>query len=347
MFEAVITICAVMAGDPCRAVLLPGYEAASQAQCEANLQSRTPEQNWPEGQTATNPASCMASGSALAVEELRPGVFVHLGAIAEPGSENGGDVSNLGFVIGERAVAVIDSGTTRALGEALYRAIRSRTDLPIAYVILTHMHPDHVFGATILAEAGAQIIGHPSLPRALADRQENYLQSLTTSLGQAAMIGTQSPAIDLLVDGEMQLDLGGKTLSLRTWPIAHSPTDLTVVLEEDGLLFAGDLVFDRHSPALDGSLRGWQNVLDQLESQPLRAVIPGHGGPLLPWPSGMTPMKNYLEILAVETRQALDQGQRLGEAVTVIGQSAAPHWQLFEVFNPRNATVAYTELEWE
>ncbi len=58
-------------------------------------------------------------------------------------------------------------------------------------------------------------------------------------------------------------------------------------------------------------------------------------------------MQRYLDVLAADTRAALDAGQRMGEAIETIAASEEAHWELFEAYNPRNATVAFTELEWE
>lgn len=336
MFEAVVALCAALAGEPCRDALLPGYEAETRAGCAAALTVRPPD---------VPGAFCQVAGAPLPVTEVAPGVFVHEGAVAEPDARNGGDVSNLGFVIGDRAVAVIDSGSAAWMGEALYRAIRAQTDLPVSYVILTHMHPDHVFGAGVFSDA--QVVGHANLSRALADRRENYLQSFARLLGPRYFLGTQSPQVDRGIDGTATLDLGGRVLELRSWPTAHTSSDLTVFDRATATLFAGDLVFDDHIPALDGSLRGWQAVLAELQGMRAARLVPGHGGPVLTWPEGGAGEARYLDVLARDAGAAVTAGERLGEAVGHIAESEAPHWRLFDAFNARNATVAFTELEWE
>ena len=345
MFEALVTLCLAAADVPCRDVLLPGHESAEQSLCEASLSASTAA-DFPD-LAARGPARCAPAEPALSVEEVAPGVFIHMGAIAEPDTENGGDVANLGFVIGARSVAVIDSGTTRAVGESLWRAIRARTDLPVRHLILTHMHPDHVLGASVFAEAGAEIVGAEGLARALLDRQQNYMQSIATLVGPAAFIGTSAPRPDRMVTDWAEIDLGGRALVLRTWPLSHTGTDLTLQDRETGVFFAGDLVFHLHTPALDGSLLGWQEVMADLAALPITRLIPGHGGPVLDWPEGAAPMRRYLDVLEADTRAALDRGDRLAEAVQEIAESERPHWQLFDAYNPRNATAAFTELEWE
>lgn len=358
MFEILVSLC-LAASQPsvegaCRQVLLPGYETADPAACKAALDSLTLAPDWPEGQgmegqkDLQGAQSCVPSGPALDVQEIAPGVFVHSGAVAEPDPLNAGDVSNSGFVIGETSVAVIDAGGSRQVGEKLYRAIRQRTDLPVSHLILTHMHPDHVLGASVFREAGADITGHPALARALEDRAASYLASFGRLIGENAFIGTR-----IILPGHepgtplSDIDLGGRKLRLAIWPLAHSPVDLTVYDEMSGTLFAGDLVFDRHTPALDGSVTGWLKVLDQLETLPVKHLVPGHGAAVLPHPDGLNSTRRYLELLARDSRAAIAAGEPLSTAARHIGSGEAENWALFDLFNPRNATAAYSELEWE
>lgn len=348
MFEAVLTFCLALSGEVCRPVLLPGHEAPDKAGCVAALAADPPMPGASlAGLVAVGAPECRPSGAALAFREVAPGVLVHRGEIAEPDRGNGGDVANIGLVIGARSVAVIDTGSARWMGEAIWRAIRARTDLPVSHLILTHMHPDHVFGATVLAEAGAEVAGHAGLARALADRQANYLESMAALIGPGRLLGTAPPRIDIAVEDRARIDLGGRVLELRAWPAAHTGTDLTVHDRETGLFFAGDLVFDEHMPALDGALRGWQAVLDEIAGEAAAGVVPGHGGPVLPWPDGADDTRRYLGVLADDTRAAIGRGARLSDAVAGIAAAERDRWQLFDAYNARNATVAFTELEWE
>lgn len=337
MFEMVVMLCL---DGACREVLLPGREAATEAACQAQAVDVPV---FPAGTVEGAPV-CREVGAALPVEEVAPGIWVHSGRVEEPSAANAGDISNLAFVIGGTSVAVIDSGYTRAVGESLWRAIRARTDLPVSHVVLTHMHPDHVLGATVFAEAGAQVLGHDALARALADRQESYMESLARLLPPEVWLGTAPPVVDGTAEA---IDLGGRVLRLVAQPVAHTGTDLAVIDDQTGTLIAGDLLFHRHTPALDGSLRGWQGVMAALTGEGFNRVVPGHGDASLPWPEGAAALTRYLDVLAADTKAALDAGEHMGEAVLHIADSERPHWDLFDAFNPRNATVAFTELEWE
>lgn len=335
MFEAVVLTCALLSPDACREALVPGFAAATEADCAARLTA------------AGQEGRCKPAGQPLDVTEVAPGIFVHLGQVAVPNPQNRGDVSNMGFVIGQTGVAVIDTGGAAWIGEALWRSIRARTDLPVTHVILTHMHPDHIFGTRVFEAAGAEVVGHARLERAILDRRQNYLTSLERLVSPKHFAGSAAPSVTQEIEAEGRIDLGGRSLRVQAWDSAHSVADLTVLDEATGTLFAGDLVFHRHAPALDGSLRGWQAVLAELSETEVRRIIPGHGGPVLAWPSGFGDTARYLDTLARDTSHAINQGHRLGQAVEEIGEDEAAEWDLFDDYNKRNATQAFTELEWE
>jgi glyoxylase-like metal-dependent hydrolase (beta-lactamase superfamily II) len=149
-----------------------------------------------------------------------------------------------------------------------------------------------------------------------------------------------------VVEREARIDLGDRVLVLRAWRASHTDNDLTVLDETTGTLFAGDLVFLRHLPVLDGSLKGWLAAIDELAAIPARRVVPGHG-PVAPWPAALEDERRYLQRLAQDVRAAIKRGETIAAVSQSAAESERTRWELFDESNARNATAAYAELEWE
>jgi quinoprotein relay system zinc metallohydrolase 2 len=283
----------------------------------------------------------------LPVVEVAPGVLVHQGAHQLASAGNLGNIANIGFVVGEKAVAVIDSGGSAAGGARLRAAIRARTGLPIRWVIATHVHPDHLLGHAAFLADEPIFVGHARLPAALAARGPHYLARLEEDLGEAAAAGTEAVMPALLVEGRLQIHLGGRMLSLEAHPTAHTDNDLTVFDSLSGILWLGDLLFMERCPVIDGSLLGWLDLLETLRRRAVAGVVPGHGPVAAPWPEAADPQIAYLSAIRDGVRALLARGGRVEEAVAEVAHEAAADWLLAEHYHPRNVTTAFAELEWE
>jgi quinoprotein relay system zinc metallohydrolase 2 len=290
-----------------------------------------------------------AQAGPLPVEEVAPGIFVHAGPHEEMSAANRGGVASVGFVVGGDAVAVIDTGGSVAQGRDLVAAIRARTDLPVAWVVNTHAHPDHVFGNAALRDAwpDAIFVGHARLAAAMLARGGFDLRTNAPRLGEAliAEVEIVPPDRGIATGHPERLDLGGRTLRLDAWPVAHTDQDLTVLDEATDTLFAGDLLFVGHLPVIDGDLTGWLATMDALEKLEASRVVPGHGPASLPGAGSFALQRAYLEGLREGLRAHIAAGDGLAETVEAL--PPPPGWALAELFHPRNVTTGYAELEWE
>ena len=160
------------------------------------------------------------------VTEVAPGAFVRHGVHALIDKNNAGGIANIGFVIGEESIAVIDSGGSFLDGARLRAAIKLRSDLPIRYVINTHVHPDHVFGNAAFLQDTPVFVGHRNLPRAMQARGAHYLAANKLLMSAEAFEGTDIIPPSQTVETQSVLDLGGRRLILDAHQTARIRTPI-------------------------------------------------------------------------------------------------------------------------
>ncbi len=277
---------------------------------------------------------------------MASGIYVHFGKHELPDKVNHGAVANIGFIVGDFCVAVIDTGGNPEQGFALKKAIKKTTKKPVCYVINTHVHPDHIYGNIAFKQPGVKFIGHNKLARAMSVRGQYYIDKAAEQLDISLTAVNLIPP-DKTVKNLMSIDLGGRKLILKAHPTAHTDNDLTIYDKKTNTLWMSDLLFLEHLPVIDGSLKGWRKELERMEKKNYKVVIPGHGPIVTDWPVSMQAEKNYLQVLLTEIREMIKQGRFIEEAIKKVGYSEKNKWKLFDQFHKRNVTTAFAELEWE
>lgn len=291
--------------------------------------------------TAQVPESCSTSAH---VVKVASGVYVRPGhsAVVFEGQE----IANIGFVVGDRCVAVVDTGASLAEGQALDCAIREVTDLPVCYVINTHVHPDHLLGNLAFRRAGVEFVGHAKLPRAIALRGDTYLERASAYEGRALR---ESIFVfpERVVTGVVKLDIGNRLLTVRAHKTAHTDHDISIIDEKTNTAFLGDLVFIEHLPVIDGSIKGWIRELEALRGESLDIVVPGHGPVGATWPSAAEPTLRYLTVLRNNVRTWIANGGDMASTQASMDRPDSGEWLLIDRYHRRNVGAAYAELEWE
>jgi quinoprotein relay system zinc metallohydrolase 2 len=291
-------------------------------------------------------AAPLAGAHAFTLQQVANGVFVHFGqplTLDEPGHD---DIANIGFVVGARCVAVIDTGGSVGIGRALRSAISAHTRRPICYVINTHVHVDHVLGNAAFKADHPSFVGHAALPDALARSRRYFMTRYAGDLDQPPS-ADQIVAPDRLVQTTLTLDLGGRQLTLHAWPTAHTDCDLTVFDDGSGTLWTGDLLFSQRLPALDGDVSGWLAVIEQLAALKVQRAVPGHGPLSTDLAAALAPETRYLRALLEGVREEIKLGKSMPDAIEHVAEAQRADWLLWDSTHPHNVAQVYQQLEWQ
>ena len=281
------------------------------------------------------------------MQKIADGIYVHTG-FHHHGLH---DIANIGFIVGEESIAVIDTGSSLAIGDSLKKAIRSVSSLPVRYVINTHIHPDHFFGNSAFEKDDPIFIGHENLSMAFQSNGTFYLGRMEEELGKGAVTGRefQIDVTPVAIGKPLSIDLGNRVLTITAYPHSHTRTDITVFDAKTKTLWLSDLLFIDRVPALigGGTISGWIEVSEELKQIDAALVVPGHGPASASWPKAIDPQIEYLKVIRRDIRKIIAEGGSINDAVGKAGQSQRNKWKLFGDVNGGNVTGAFAELEWE
>lgn len=273
----------------------------------------------------------------------------YVGGKAGTAIDNEGFISNAGVVITDQGVVVIDALGSPSLAQLLMQRIREITDKPVVKVIVTHYHADHVFGLQYFKEQGAEIIAPSGAEEYLnSPVAQERLEERRFSLEPWVNDETRLVWPDRYVDSGMELDVGGIKFQLTVIGDAHSDADMTVYVENDKVLYSGDVIFEGRVPFLgSANTRLWLKVLDEMNSSELVALVPGHG------PYQGAPVKavgmthRYLAYLRETMGAAVDELMPFDEVYSATDWSEFEKLPAFDGAHRRNAYQVFLSMEKE
>lgn len=309
---------------------------------------------WHAGAAGAAGGVCESTDGAQ-LQQIADGVYVRQGQHGATFKTE--QLANIGFIVGQQCVAVIDSGASVSEGEALRCAIEQLTELPVCYLIISHHHYDHSMGSLAFRDIDKlQLLAHENFSAALQHSAQYYRTELSTTAGQM-LPAEQIVLADVTVaTGQtLELDLGARKVQIRAHGVAHTNNDLSLFDSATGTLWLSDLMFLEHVPVLDsgvGSINGWLKEIDALieafaDHPAVQRAVPGHGPVMVAWPDGMRDQSRYLTVLRDEIRATIADGGSMQQALDEAAQSERNQWQLFELHHRRTVNKAFVELEWE
>jgi glyoxylase-like metal-dependent hydrolase (beta-lactamase superfamily II) len=265
-------------------------------------------------------------------------------------TRNEGFMSNAGFVITPAGVVVFDTLGSPSLAQAMVKRIRALTHLPIKRVIVSHYHADHYYGIQVFKDLGAEIWAHESGKGVVgSDAAKSRFEQRKQILGKWINEKTQRfPTPDLWLSGDTDFELGGIHFRLRHVGPAHSDEDLVMFVDEDGVLFAGDLVFKGRVPFVgDADSKRWLNALEKLIALHPKILVPGHGGASNTPMDDLTLTRDYLVFLRAEMGRSVSDLIPFDEAYEKTDWSRYEKMPAFIEANRRNAYNTYILMEKE
>ena len=284
-------------------------------------------------------------GVDMQVEQISEHVYYVMGK-AGIATDNQGFISNAGFVVTNEGVVVFDALGTPSLAAALLERIRKITDQPIKRVVMSHYHADHIYGLQVFKEAGVGVYAPEGSvdyihSEAAADRLEERQMSLYPWVDD----DTEIVVPDVIVDSSQKFKLGGIDFTINYLGKAHSDGDLAMLVEQDRVLFSGDIIFEGRIPFVgNADTKHWLKTLTELETGGLAALIPGHGPASKKPASTISLTRRYLAFLRENMAYALEDLLTFEEAFDEIDWSEFENVPAFEEANRINAHQVYLSM---
>lgn len=286
--------------------------------------------------------------------KVSPHVYYFQGEAGLASAANQGFMSNAGFVVTNKGVVVFDALATPALGEAMITAIKTVTSQPIKKVIVSHYHADHFYGLQAFKRLGAEIIAHEAGQSYLhSDLAQQRLEQRRTELfpwvDEHTVVTGADHWLHFSKENKVhRFELGGMQFHIIDSSGAHSAEDLLLFVENERVLFAGDLYFSGRIPFVgNADSRVWLATLDRLLDVKPAVVIPGHGAASRQTQIDMQLTKSYLEYLRAQMGKAVDNLMSFEEAYQATDWSTFEHLPAFKAANRVNAYGTYLLMEKE
>jgi glyoxylase-like metal-dependent hydrolase (beta-lactamase superfamily II) len=256
---------------------------------------------------------------------------------------NNGNMSNSCFVDLGTSYLVCDSGPTYQYAAQAYKKMQKIKNLPVSYVINTHVHDDHWLGNSYYTTLGAKIVGSEAF-KELSKEDKTRMQR---RISPEAYKQTKQIFPKIFVKKEKVLDINGKKVIIKSVNHkAHTNSDLYVYIPSEKIVFVGDLVFNQRLPSLrDGNINGWLEALEAIKKMNVKYIVGGHGENEDKKAVDFT--YNYLKTLRDEVKKRIDAGEDIADVVNEVQMKKYANIPFYDSIHRQNVETAYRMLEWE
>jgi glyoxylase-like metal-dependent hydrolase (beta-lactamase superfamily II) len=196
---------------------------------------------------------------------------------------------NAGFITGDETTLIVDTGANAAAASTIHGYASIARPSNRLRVLDTERHFDHVGGNAYFRERGIDVYGHASIQRT-GDEFGAEMSEYNAEISNTARRSRQESKVfyhetrlanpNCPISADLRMDLGGCEVEILLTP-GHTPSNLSVYVPSDGVLFCGDCLVNGYLPNLDagsvGDWRIWLESLDRLAGLSARVIVPGHG----------------------------------------------------------------------
>ena len=256
---------------------------------------------------------------------------------------------NTGIVIGDDAVLVADTQATPVMAADVIRRIRTVTDKPIKYVVLTHYHAVRVLGAS--AYGASEILASRDTYDLIVERGDADMQSEIGRFPRLFQSVESVPGLTwptMTFEGEMTLWLGKLEVRLMQLGRGHTKGDTVVWLPQEKTMLAGDLVEFGATPyAGDAYFEDWPHTLDAIAALKPAQLVPGRGAALktpAEVAEGLAGTRAFISDVYTTVKAAAREGKDLGATYRETLDRLRPkygHWVIFDHCMPFDVSRAY------
>jgi glyoxylase-like metal-dependent hydrolase (beta-lactamase superfamily II) len=262
-------------------------------------------------------------------------------------TDNQGFISNAAAVVTDEGVVIVDALGSPSLAEKFLGLLRQVTEQPVVKLILTHYHADHIYGIQVFKDLGAEVIAPAGYERYLdSPHAKERLEERRFSLFPWVNENTRLVRPDRVISNDEGFRLGGVDFSISYLGAAHSDGDLAVLVESDRVLISGDIIFEGRVPFTGSADTGhWLEVLQNLNTIDIAALIPGHGPAAKDPNAAIALTLKYLSYVREVMGLAVEEMTPFAEAFEAADWSEFEDLPAYEATHRRNAYGVYLSLE--
>ncbi len=280
--------------------------------------------------------------------KVKENIFMVKGISSLPSKENRGFISNAYAVKTKEGWVVIDSLSTPELAKEFISLLKKEYNKPIKYLVITHYHLDHYFGASEFKKEKAIILAHKNLNNLYEEGYlDTYLENIKKIFGDIFK-NVRLVKPNITVKDRYSFSLGDKKFIVLSMTPAHTNTDIVVYLPEEKVLFAGDLVYKNRIPFVGDTFsnsKNWLKVLSQMKNMDINIILAGHNEPLDK--SAIYFTYRYISFLREEILKMKDEDIEYDKIKEKLQNTEWSRYPMFKVFHNKNIYKIYNDLDFE